>query len=43
MMTYNDYKEVIKVCTRMKELIKGSINLIESMVANNSSKKFEKL
>ena len=36
----NDYKEVIKVCTRMKDLIKGSINLIESIVANDSSKKF---
>ena len=36
----NDYKEVIKVCTRMKDIIKGSINLIESIVANDSSKKF---
>ena len=36
----NDYKEVIKVCTRMKDLIKGSINLIEGIVANDSSKKF---
>jgi len=36
----NDYKEVIKVCTRMKDLIKGGINLIESIVANDSSKKF---
>ena len=36
----NDYKEVIKICTRMKDLIKGSINLIESIVANDSSKKF---
>ena len=36
----NDYKEVIKVYTRMKDLIKGSINLIESIVANDSSKKF---
>jgi putative methionine-R-sulfoxide reductase with GAF domain len=36
----NDYKEIIKVCTRMKDLIKGSINLIESIVSNDSSKKF---
>ena len=36
----NDYKEVIKVCSRMKDIIKGSINLIESIVANDSSKKF---
>ena len=35
-----DYKELIKVCTRMKDLIKGGINLIESIVSNDSSKKF---
>ena len=36
----NDYKEIIKVCTRMKDIIKGGVNLIESIVSNNSSKKF---
>ena len=36
----NDYKEIIKVCTRMKDIIKGGGNLIESIVSNNSSKKF---
>ena len=36
----NDYKEITKVCTRMKDLIKGSISLIESIVSNDSSKKF---
>ena len=36
----NDHKEITKVCTRMKDLIKGSINLIESIVSNDSSKKF---
>ena len=36
----NDHKEITKVCTRMKDLIKGGINLIESIVSNDSSKKF---
>ena len=36
----NDHKEITKVCTRMKDLIKGSINLIESIISNDSSKKF---
>ena len=36
----NDYKEMIKVGTRMKDLIKGSINLIESIISKNSSKTF---
>ena len=36
----NEYKEIIKVCSRMKDLIKGGINLIESIVSNDSSKKF---
>ena len=35
-----DHKEITKVCTRMKDLIKGSINLIESIISNDSSKKF---
>ena len=36
----NDYKEMIKVGTRMKDLIKGSIDLIESIISKNSSKTF---
>ena len=36
----NDYKEIMKVCTRMKEIIKGGINLIESIVSNDCSRKF---
>ena len=36
----NDHKEITKVCTRMKDLIKGSINIIESIISNDSSKKF---
>jgi putative methionine-R-sulfoxide reductase with GAF domain len=36
----NDHKEITKVCTRMKDLIKGSINLIESIISNDCSKKF---
>jgi len=36
----NDYKEIMKVCTRMKDLIKGGINLIESIISNDCSKQF---
>ena len=35
-----DYKEIIKLNTRMKDIIKGSILLIESIISNDSSKKF---
>ena len=35
-----DYKEMIKLSTRMKDIIKGSILLIESIISNDSSKKF---
>jgi putative methionine-R-sulfoxide reductase with GAF domain len=35
-----DYKEIIKLNTRMKDIIKGSIRLIESIISNDSSKKF---
>ena len=36
----NDYKEIFKVCARTKDLIRGSINLIDSIIKNNSSKTF---
>ena len=35
-----DYKEIIKLSTRMKDIIKGSILLIDSIISNDSSKKF---
>ena len=35
-----DYKDIIKLSTRMKDIIKGSILLIESIISNDSSKKF---
>ena len=35
-----EYKEIIKVCSRMKDLIKSAINLIESIISNDSSKRF---
>jgi len=36
----SDYKEIIKLSTRMKDIIKGSILLIDSIISNDSSKKF---
>ena len=36
----NDYKEIFKVCARTKDLIRGNINLIDSIIKNNSSKTF---
>ena len=35
-----DYKEIIKLNSRMKDIIKGSILLIDSIISNDSSKKF---
>ena len=35
-----DYKDIIKLSTRMKDIIKGSILLIESIISNDSSTKF---
>ena len=35
-----DYKEIIKLSTRMKDIIKGSILLIDSIISNDSSTKF---
>ena len=35
-----DYKEIIKLSTRMKDIIKGSILLIDSIISNDCSKKF---
>ena len=35
-----DYKEIVKLSSRMKDIIRGSILLIESIISNDSSRKF---
>ena len=35
-----DFKEIVKLSTRMKDIIRGSILLIDSIISNDSSKKF---
>ena len=35
-----DYKEIIKLSSRMKDIIRGSILLIDSIISNDSSRKF---
>ena len=36
----NDYKEMIKISMRMKEFMKSSISLVDSIISNDSSKVF---
>ena len=38
-----DYKEIVKLGSRMKDFIKGSIQLIESIISNDSSNKFTEI
>ena len=38
-----DYKEIIKLNSRLKDIIRGSIQLIESIISDDSSKKFTEI